>query len=181
MWITRLWTLRKVRVIRKACRAAGRAQCLLLKFLAAPARCSVGGPENWFRAAVSVTTVRPWRSPTNASSRPTQKNSSASCRVSTWPFHGAEFVDQAEARQWIGEGRYDGRDNRAFWITVAGERTGLVRLMDLCDDAPLFDLRIRSERRGRGIGGRTLTWLTGYVFIEFPRSSGSRAPLVKTT
>ena len=52
---------------------------------------------------------------------------------------------------------------------VAGERDGLVRLMDLCDDTPLFDLRIRSEHRGRGLGGQALPWLTRYVFTEFPQ------------
>jgi RimJ/RimL family protein N-acetyltransferase len=87
----------------------------------------------------------------------------------TWPFHGSDVVGQAEVRQWIGEGRYDNQDNRAFWIMVAGERTGLVRLMDLCDDTPLFDLRIRSEHRGRGLGGQALPWLTRYVFTEFPQ------------
>ncbi|MGW0082228.1 GNAT family N-acetyltransferase [Streptomyces sp. NPDC003393] len=86
----------------------------------------------------------------------------------TWPFHGSDVVDQAQARQWIGDGRYDGRDDRAFWITVAGERAGLVRLMDLSDNTPLFDLRISSEHRGRGLGGQALTWLTKYVFTEFP-------------
>ncbi|MFI1714932.1 GNAT family N-acetyltransferase [Streptomyces sp. NPDC053513] len=87
----------------------------------------------------------------------------------TWPFHGSDVVDRDEVRQWIREGRYDNQDNRTFWIVTAGERTGLVRLMDLCDDTPLFDLRIRSEHRGRGLGGQALTWLTGYVFTEFPQ------------
>jgi hypothetical protein len=101
----------------------------------------------------------------------------------TWPFHGSDVVDQAEAWQWIGEGHFGSQDNRAFWITVAGERTGLVRLMDLCDDTPLFDLRIRSERRGRGLGGQALTWLTspGTYSPSSPRPSGSKAPPVRTT
>ncbi|MEU3317005.1 GNAT family protein [Streptomyces sp. NPDC048387] len=86
----------------------------------------------------------------------------------TWPFHGSEVVGQDQVRQWIGEGHYGEPGNRAFWITIAGERTGFVRLMDLSDDTPLFDLRIRSEHRGRGLGGRALAWLTAYVFTEFP-------------
>ncbi|WP_445528193.1 GNAT family N-acetyltransferase [Streptomyces cyslabdanicus] len=86
----------------------------------------------------------------------------------TWPFHGSNVVSQAEVREGIREGRYDNEGNRTFWITVAGERTGLVRLMDLGDDTPLFDLRIRSEHRGRGLGRQALTWLTRYVFTEVP-------------
>ncbi|MFF5333609.1 GNAT family N-acetyltransferase [Streptomyces sp. NPDC013181] len=86
----------------------------------------------------------------------------------TWPFHGRDVVEPGLARQWVDEGRFWGDDNRAFWIMRSGERAGLVRLMDLTDNAPLFDLRIRAECRGRGLGAQALTWLTRYVFGEFP-------------
>ncbi|MFF4582064.1 GNAT family N-acetyltransferase [Streptomyces sp. NPDC001373] len=86
----------------------------------------------------------------------------------TWPFHVADVVTRSQARQWVEDGRYDGPDNRAFWITRAGERAGLVRLTDLREDTPLFDLRIRSQHRGRGLGREALAWLTGHVFTEFP-------------
>ncbi|MFS4103262.1 hypothetical protein [Streptomyces sp. PD-S100-1] len=53
---------------------------------------------------------------------------------------------------------------------------------DLWDATPLFDLRIRSGHRGRGLGRQALTWLTRYVFTEFPQARGGpRAPLVRTT
>ncbi|RPF43822.1 RimJ/RimL family protein N-acetyltransferase [Streptomyces sp. Ag109_G2-6] len=86
----------------------------------------------------------------------------------TWPFHGAAVVEPAQARQWIEEGGYDGEDHRAFWITRDGERAGLIRLMDLRDPTPLFDLRIRAGHRGRGLGTAAVAWLTAYVFDEFP-------------
>ncbi|WP_328904408.1 MULTISPECIES: GNAT family N-acetyltransferase [unclassified Streptomyces] len=88
---------------------------------------------------------------------------------STWPFHGRDVVEPDEARRWVDEGRFGGDDNRSFWITRSGERVGFVRLMDLCDNAPLFDLRIRSEHRGRGLGGQAVAWLTRYAFTEFPQ------------
>ncbi|MEU3224275.1 GNAT family protein [Streptomyces sp. NPDC006976] len=86
----------------------------------------------------------------------------------TWPFHGSDVVDPADARKSVTEGHYDDQDNRTFWITAGGERVGFVRLMDLSDRTPMFDLRIRSERRGQGLGEKALTWLTQYVFAEFP-------------
>lgn len=43
---------------------------------------------------------------------------------------------------------------------------------DLWDATPLFDLRIRSGHRGRGLGRQGLTWLTRYVFTEFPPGPG---------
>jgi RimJ/RimL family protein N-acetyltransferase len=60
---------------------------------------------------------------------------------------------------------------RAFWIitgTGTGTEAGLIRLLDLGDDTPLFDLRIRAACRGQGLGTRALRWLTGYLFTEFP-------------
>jgi RimJ/RimL family protein N-acetyltransferase len=86
----------------------------------------------------------------------------------TWPFHGSPVVTADVARQWIADGRYGGDDNRAFWITVDGEDAGLIRLMDLGDRTPVFDLRIRARFRGRGIGVQALRWLTAYLFTELP-------------
>lgn len=86
-----------------------------------------------------------------------------------WPFHGTAVVDREQARQWVSDGRYDSDENRAFWITSGHDSLGLIRLMDLGDDTPLFDLRIRSRYRGLGLGTRAVTWLTRYLFTEFPR------------
>jgi RimJ/RimL family protein N-acetyltransferase len=86
----------------------------------------------------------------------------------TWPFHGSPVVTADQARQWVAAGRYHGDDNRAFWITVDGDVAGLIRLMDLGDSTPIFDLRLRAQCRGKGIGGQALRWLTGYLFTELP-------------
>ncbi|MER5729869.1 GNAT family N-acetyltransferase [Streptomyces sp. NPDC002138] len=87
----------------------------------------------------------------------------------TWPFHSSDVLERDQVQRWISEGRYEGEESRTFWI-VAGERSvGLVRLMDLGDDTPLFDLRIRSRDRGKGLGSQALRWITTYVFEEFPR------------
>jgi RimJ/RimL family protein N-acetyltransferase len=40
--------------------------------------------------------------------------------------------------------------------------------MDLGDSTPIFDLRLRAQSRGKGIGGQALRWLTGYLFTELP-------------
>lgn len=87
----------------------------------------------------------------------------------SWPFHTVSDVDRATARQWIDEGRFESEDNRSFWIVADKETVGFFRLMDLTDDTPLFDLRIRSEHRKRGIGVRAVTWLTRFLFEEFPQ------------
>ncbi|ARE76152.1 MULTISPECIES: GNAT family N-acetyltransferase [unclassified Streptomyces] len=86
----------------------------------------------------------------------------------TWPFHGSPVVAPDRARQWAADGRFDNEETRSFWIAGGGETLGLIRLMDLGDGTPVFDLRIRSRYRGQGIGPRALTWLTGHLFTELP-------------
>ncbi|MDX3797995.1 GNAT family N-acetyltransferase [Streptomyces sp. AK04-3B] len=86
----------------------------------------------------------------------------------TWPFHVSAAVSLDEVREWAADGVFDGEETRTFWIIVHGEAAGLIRLMDLGDGTPLFDLRIASRHRGRGLGPLALAWLTRYVFTEFP-------------
>ncbi|GAA2277330.1 hypothetical protein GCM10010430_74000 [Kitasatospora cystarginea] len=84
-----------------------------------------------------------------------------------WPFHVFASLTEETVRTRLAEGYYDGESTRSFWIGEDSERVGLIRLEDLDDDAPVFDLRIGAAHRGRGVGGRALQWLTGYVFSEF--------------
>jgi RimJ/RimL family protein N-acetyltransferase len=86
-----------------------------------------------------------------------------------WPYHGAGAPSADQIRQQAAAGLYDNDRTRAFWIVAgAGTEAGLIRLLDLGDDTPLFDLRIRAVCRGQGLGTRALRWLTGYLFTEFP-------------
>jgi RimJ/RimL family protein N-acetyltransferase len=84
-----------------------------------------------------------------------------------WPFH-AGVQDPETVRKRAADGLYDDEESRTFWVLADGERAGLVRLMDLADDTPLFDLRIGREWRGRGLGAAAVGWLTGYLFTELP-------------
>jgi RimJ/RimL family protein N-acetyltransferase len=98
-----------------------------------------------------------------------------------WPYHGTGAPDAAQIRQQAAAGLYDNDRTRTFWIVTgtgtgtgtgthaeAEAEAGLIRLLDLGDDTPLFDLRIRAAYRGAGLGTRALRWLTGYLFTEFP-------------
>ncbi|MFB8119858.1 GNAT family N-acetyltransferase [Streptomyces sp. NPDC056465] len=87
-----------------------------------------------------------------------------------WPFHGTSAVDRETVDRWITEGRFESGETRTFWIDADGATVGLLRLMDLGDRTPLFDLRLRAEDRGHGIGTSAVNWLTGYVFEEFPHA-----------
>lgn len=83
-----------------------------------------------------------------------------------WPYHAG--VQEPDAiRRNAADGRYDDEENRTFWILADGERAGLIRLQDLADDTPMFDLRIRGAARGKGLGTAALTWLTDHLFTAF--------------
>lgn len=71
----------------------------------------------------------------------------------------------------MGAGYYDGADARTFWIVDGGSRVGLIRLMDLADETPMFDLRLRAAHRGRGLGRAAVAWLTAYLFTELPHAT----------
>ncbi|GIH74334.1 GNAT family N-acetyltransferase [Planobispora longispora] len=88
-----------------------------------------------------------------------------------WPYHVGESVSGDAVRRKIAEDYYDNASARTFWIMVDDVRAGLIRLEDLDDETPMFDLRIRSDHRGLGIGGRAVTWLTEYLFTTFPEIS----------
>ncbi|MFG3343236.1 GNAT family N-acetyltransferase [Glycomyces sp. NPDC048151] len=85
-----------------------------------------------------------------------------------WPFHGAGRVDRADVLRRAAEGYYENDEARTFWIFLESRRAGMVRLFDLGDDTPLFDLRVSEACRGRGVGTQAVRWLTSYVFTELP-------------
>jgi RimJ/RimL family protein N-acetyltransferase len=80
-----------------------------------------------------------------------------------WPFHAKPKLGPDDVRDRLEKGAFDD----AFWIVDAGEKAGLVRLMDLDDGTPLFDLRIAGAARGRGLGEAAVRWLTEHVFTHY--------------
>jgi RimJ/RimL family protein N-acetyltransferase len=81
-----------------------------------------------------------------------------------WPFHSTPQVDRHDVRRPVEEGLYD----NTYWIEAGGERAGIVRIFDLEDDTPMFDLRISARHRGKGLGRAAVRWLTDLLFGEYP-------------
>ena len=84
-----------------------------------------------------------------------------------WPFHGASRLSaDAAAAVRVATG-----DVASFWIRDGDEAVGLIRLMDLDDvddGSPMFDLRLATTHRGRGIGRYAVDWLTTHFFTTYP-------------
>ncbi len=81
-----------------------------------------------------------------------------------WPFYPDARRQPHAIRQRVDDEFYDGNGVETFWIVERGCRVGLLRIHDLQDPTPLFDLRIAAAHRGHGAGTRAVTWLTARVF-----------------
>jgi RimJ/RimL family protein N-acetyltransferase len=86
-----------------------------------------------------------------------------------FPFHVRPRLTAEDVQQAISEGAYRDADNDSFWVQHADlGRIGFLRLEDLTDGAPLFDLRLDGPFRGRGLGVEVLRAATDLVFRSLP-------------
>ncbi len=85
-----------------------------------------------------------------------------------WPYHGNPNPQEANIRYGVANGLYTGEETRTLWIVADGAKVGLIRLFDLGDLTPVFDIRIDAARRGRGIGTAAVRLLAEHVFTAFP-------------
>lgn len=82
-----------------------------------------------------------------------------------WPYHGAAYLDRDSLEQRLDEAWMPSASTRAFWITHdADGRVGTIRLMELDDPTPVFDIRLAPPFRGRGFGRIVVRWLAEHVF-----------------
>jgi RimJ/RimL family protein N-acetyltransferase len=86
----------------------------------------------------------------------------------SWPFHVNARPSPEMVRAWLAAGMFTEPEARTFWVHAEEERAGLIRLHDLEDETPMFDLRLRAFFRGRGLGRQALRWLTRFVFTTMP-------------
>ncbi|WP_153723193.1 GNAT family N-acetyltransferase [Sporosarcina cascadiensis] len=88
--------------------------------------------------------------------------------TNSWPYHDISQPGQELLEKSIEEGGYASDDVKTFWIeNNEDEKVGIVKVYDMQEDVPLFDLRIADRYRGYGYGSRALKKLTQYVF-ELP-------------
>ena len=84
-----------------------------------------------------------------------------------WEFHGTSRSNPERLIAAYNNGYFTGEGIKTFWIKTSNEKNiGLIRLYDLDDGTPLFDLRLREECQGNGVGTKALKWLTDFVFTE---------------
>jgi RimJ/RimL family protein N-acetyltransferase len=90
-----------------------------------------------------------------------------------FPFHVSPEPSAGDVEQQLAIGAWGGTavedgGRRTLWVVCDDERVGVLRLDDLNDSAPLFDLRLAEDARGRGIGRAAVRAATDLVFSEYP-------------
>jgi len=87
-----------------------------------------------------------------------------------FPFHVRPRPLAEDVEAAIDEGAYSGEDNDSFWVDHRElGRIGFLRLEDLSEATPLFDLRLAGAFRGRGLGAEVLRAATEHVFTAMPQ------------
>jgi len=89
-----------------------------------------------------------------------------------WTYHGVSNPDPNKIRTSYEDGFYSNDESKTFWIVADDHhKVGMIRLFDLLDSTPLFDIRILSGYRGQGIGEDAVKWLTHHLFTQYPDKS----------
>lgn len=87
----------------------------------------------------------------------------------SWPYHVIRQPDPDSIKTWIDEGKFNGKDVQSLWIVSdKHEKIGLLRIQEIDSPEPVFDLRLRSQARGQGIGKQAVTWMCKHVFTTMP-------------
>lgn len=85
--------------------------------------------------------------------------------TNTWPYHGNTNPARHLIEKTIEEGGYQSDEVKTFWVeNEQDEKVGIVKLYDLRDEIPMFDLRIAEVYRGHGYGPTALKLVANYVF-----------------
>lgn len=85
-----------------------------------------------------------------------------------WEFHGTVKVKAENIRKAYDKGYYSNDGVRTYWIMKDEEKVGYLRVYDLDDGHPLFDVRVDSNVRKKGIGKEAVTLMVKEIFTRFP-------------
>ena len=85
----------------------------------------------------------------------------------TWKYHATTNAKEERIRAAHEKGYYIADGCETFWIEKEKEKIGLLRIYDLDDGTPLFDIRFSNQNSGRGLGTESIKWMTDYIFNNY--------------
>lgn len=87
----------------------------------------------------------------------------------SWPFHEQKSITKEQVQKNLEKGFYSSPEVETFWIlNEENQKIGFIRVFDLDDGTPLFDLRIKEEYQGKGIGTQSLHFLCQHILNTYP-------------
>lgn len=93
-----------------------------------------------------------------------------------WQFHSTPKISREKLIKQFEEGYFTGNGKRTFLIKNKTDNLliGVIRLFDIGDgpdddETPLFDIKIKEEFRRKGTGKIAVSWLTDFVFNNYPK------------
>lgn len=93
-----------------------------------------------------------------------------------WEFHSGNNLTEEQIIKRIDSGFYHSKDVKTFFLSELDEIIGFIRIFDLGEDrfdseTPLFDIRIKKDCRGKGLGSKAVTLAIEYVFTNYPNKN----------
>jgi len=86
----------------------------------------------------------------------------------TWDFFSTPNPKPENIRENYKNQGYTGDDCKTFWVILDQDtKVGMIRIYDLQDGDPVFEIRILSKYKSMGIGTITVNWLVDYTFNNF--------------
>lgn len=82
----------------------------------------------------------------------------------TWDYFGKSKLTPED----FNESMFFNEKTKCFWV-IGEDRTkvGLIKIFDLNDPTPLFDIRLKTEFRSMGFGEKAVKWIVDYIFTTF--------------
>ena len=90
----------------------------------------------------------------------------------TWEYFGTPNPKPERIRRSFENQYYTGDNCKTFWAILEDDtKAGIIRIYDLEDGDPMFDIMILSRYKGMGIGTSTVNLMVDYVFNNYPHKN----------
>ncbi len=89
-----------------------------------------------------------------------------------WKYHGSSKLTRKELEERLKGTYYTNRKQVTFLIYEKEKICAFLKLDDLINDeteAPKFDIRINSKKRGKGYGLEIISFMINYIFKNYPK------------
>lgn len=87
--------------------------------------------------------------------------------ATTWTYHATPHSKEERIRAAVVNNYYTAEGCETFWIIQDEKKIGMIRIYDLDDGTPLFDMRFSSGYSGKGLGTLALAWMVEHIFNTY--------------